>query len=114
MEIPDCLALRYVGSSSPREESNSMRTVAARRDANEQAIIEALRAIGAIVQPLSAAGVPDLAVYFRGWHMLEVKTAKGKLTELQKEWDEKYGPGAVSIVRNIEDAYKAIGAEVSE
>ena len=91
-----------------------MRTIAARRDANEQSIIEALRAIGAIVQPLSAAGVPDLAVYWNGWHMLEVKTRKGKLTELQQQWDEKYGAGAVSIVRSVADAYKAIGVEVSE
>ena len=92
-----------------------MRTIAARRDANEAEIVEALRAIGAVVQPLSAAGVPDLAVFYKNeWKLLEVKTAKGKLTDLQLRWNEKYGFNAVFVVRSIEDAFKAIGAQVKQ
>lgn len=55
-----------------------------RRDANEPAIIQALRAIGAEVTQLSDAGAPDLLVKFRnvlyGW---EIKTATGQRTKAQ-------------------------------
>jgi hypothetical protein len=89
--------------------------IAARRDKNEPEIIEALIAIGCKVLQLSQEGINDLAVYrLNRWYMIEVKTATGKLTEVQKKWPEEIGPDAIPIVRSVEDAFKAIGAEVTQ
>jgi len=91
-----------------------MRTTAAKRDTNEPAIIQALKVIGATVQPLSSRGVPDLLVGYRGQnYLLEIKTAKNGLTDDQKPWHEWWF-GQVAIVHTIEEAYRAIGAEVSQ
>ena len=62
-----------------------MRTGQARkRDAGEDAIVEALEAVGAFVFRISGSGVPDLLCGFRGkWVPLEVKSATGELTERQ-------------------------------
>ena len=78
---------------------------AAKRDANEQAIVDALRAAGASVEHLSGCGVPDLLVGFRGRVVLaEVKDAKGELTPYQVEWHTTWrGPQPV-ILRSVEDA----------
>lgn len=47
---------------------------ASRRDANEAAIVEALRKVGAFVHYLDGRDTPDLLVGFRGvWRVLEVK-----------------------------------------
>lgn len=87
----------------------SLRRYAAKRDKNETEIVEVLRASGATVLPLSGDGIPDLAVYFRSkWHMLEVKTAKGKLRPAQ-DWHESISPDAVHIVRTWQEALDAIG-----
>jgi hypothetical protein len=77
-----------------------------RRDASEKAIVAALRQIGAQVWHLSGAGLPDLLVLFRHrWYPLEVKTAKGKLSDWQKT-------ATWAIVRTPLEAFAAIGAEV--
>jgi hypothetical protein len=82
---------------------------ARRRDANEGSIVAGLRAVGATVFLLSGAGVPDLLVAFRGtWMPLEVKTAKGTLTPLQAAV-RVASDAVVPIVRNMDDALKAIG-----
>jgi Holliday junction resolvase len=86
---------------------------AARRDTNEPEIIEALRAVGATVQSLDERGVPDLVVGFRGVsYLIEVKTAKGKLTRDQVAWHAGW-KGQVAVVRTVEEALAVIGAEVS-
>jgi hypothetical protein len=84
---------------------------ARRRDVNEQAIVDALEAVGAFVLKLSGAGVPDLLVAFRGrWTPLEVKSKIGKLTPKQAETAFKAGPFV--IARTPEEALAAIGCEV--
>lgn len=83
---------------------------AAKRDTNEAEIVAALRQMGATVQHLSAPGVPDLLVGFRGNnYLLEVKTAKGKLTEPEHAWFEGWR-GQCVIVRSVEEALQQIGA----
>lgn len=100
---------------------------AAQRDANEPIIVEALEAVGAAVQRLSAPGVPDLLVGYRGvLYLLEVKLplgprgglperrghegGRGDMTAAQvKWWDAWKGPAPV-IVRNASEALAAIGA----
>lgn len=80
-----------------------------RRDANEPAIVEALEAVGAKVKRLSAAGVADLLVLFRGrLFLLEVKTAKGRATLAQDETSADGWP--VVTVRTEIAALLAIGA----
>jgi len=63
-----------------------MRT-AAKRDAIEQNIVDALEAIGCSVQRISQKGLPDLLVGYRKRNFLiEVKSHGGKLTPLQQEF----------------------------
>jgi len=83
-------------------------------DHNQAEIVEALRAIGASVQDLSAVGggCPDLACGFRGQvFMLEIKNpaTKGKLNVLQKVWHKNWN-GHVAVVRTVEEALREIGA----
>lgn len=75
-----------------------------KRDTAEQAIVEALRAIGARVWFIGGQGNPDLLVLFRGRYTpLEVKTEKGRTTVNQTHipWP---------LVRLPEQALQAIGA----
>lgn len=76
-----------------------------RRDANEQAIVDALVAVGAHVTRLSGKGAPDILVKFRGLYAFEIKTKKGKRTDAQEDsqWP---------IVRSVEEALYAIGLDV--
>lgn len=92
-----------------------MRT-AARIDANQPEIINALRKVGASVVSLSAVGrgVPDLMVGYMGRnHLLEVKDGSKppsaqKLTPTQVEWHRDWRGSAV-VVNSVEAAYAAIG-----
>lgn len=85
---------------------------AAKRDANEAAIVAALTDLGAVVIPLSIKGVPDLLVGWRGENfLLEVKAAKGELTTDQHSFFARWR-GDAEIVRSVDDALKAIGADV--
>lgn len=89
----------------------SLHRLAARRDKNEPAIVEALVRAGATVVPLSATGAPDLLVGFRGQtYLLEVKAEKGKLTPDQLAWHMEWEGYPVKVVRSIEDALTAIKA----
>jgi hypothetical protein len=73
-----------------------------RRDANEKAIVAALRAVGAEVWHLSGSGLPDILVRYRGaLHAAEVKTRTGKLTPLQ---------GDFPVWRSPDEAIRAIEA----
>lgn len=88
----------------------SIHRTAAKRDGNEREIIDALKAVGASVQPLSAKGCPDLLVGYRGENILmEVKLPKGKLTDDEQVWHDGWR-GQVAIVRTVDDALRAIGA----
>ena len=74
-----------------------------RRDQNEPAIVEALKALGAKVWRISGPGAPDLLVLYGGsYHCLEVKTAKGKRTAAQEV-------SQFPVVRDVDEALKAVG-----
>ena len=97
-------------------EAEAMRR-AARIDANQEAIVAALRAAGASVQLLSAVGkgCPDLLVGFRGLNWLMEckdgsKTAGNRpLTSDQKDWMKTWR-GSVVVVLHPTDALHVIGA----
>jgi hypothetical protein len=93
---------------------------AAARDANEPELIKALRQVGASVQPLSAPGVPDLLVGYRGvTYLLEVKMPLGpkggedkrKLTPDQRAWWLAWRGRHPSVVHDVKEALRAIGVE---
>jgi hypothetical protein len=89
---------------------------AARIDANQDAVVVALRAAGASVQSLAAVGkgVPDLLVAIRGVNLLlEVKDgskmpSERRLTEDQIMWHGSWN-GPVCVVDGPESALRAIG-----
>ena len=90
---------------------------AAKVDANQAAIVAALRAIGATVQPLHmvGAGCPDLLVGFRGRNWcLEIKDCNAsnthrKLRPAQVEWHDGW-KGHVATVETVGAALAVIGA----
>lgn len=88
----------------------SLNRYAAKRDANEPEIIQALERAGAGVTQLDEP--VDLLVAYRDhWKLLEVKVSeKSKLTERQRNFIACH-PGMVSIVWTPMMALKAIGAQ---
>lgn len=90
---------------------------AAKVDANQPAIVAALRAIGATVQPLHSvgSGCPDIVVGFRGCtFLLEIKDgakppSARRLTPDQEDWHGGWN-GQVAVVMNEAEALAAIGA----
>lgn len=88
---------------------------AAKADANQGAIVAALRKIGCSVQPLHTVGrgVPDLLVGIRGHNLLlEVKDgakppSAQKLTADQVEWHGAWR-GHVEVVNSVEQAIIAV------
>lgn len=96
------------------------------RDANHASIRDGLRALGHFVIDLAAVGggVPDICVFRRSgvettlvdvlqrlspvW--LEVKVAKGKLRESQREWRERAEARGlrVATVRTLDEALEAL------
>jgi hypothetical protein len=102
-----------------------MKGYARKRDANERAIIFALRMAGAKVAQLDGSGTPDLIVQFRGvLTLMEVKDSKsdtvaphrrskgdhGELTPAQKKWWASWGEPHPTIVMTADEALDAIGA----
>lgn len=79
-----------------------------RSDANADEIIDALRAVGASVEPL---GRPvDVAVGFRGvTYLLEIKTRRGAVRPSQRDFLERWR-GHAAVVRSADEALKEIGA----
>ncbi len=88
---------------------------AAKIDANQQAIVGAIRACGAQVLSLApiGKGCPDLLVLHRGrYQLLEVKDGRlppsaRRLTPLQEEFHRDW---LVTTVTSIEEAITAIRA----
>ena len=81
-----------------------------RVDANQAAIVKALREHGASVELLHEAGrgVPDLLVGYRGRnYLIEVKTDACKLNARQKRWHKEW-KGEVWVVRKIIEALAII------
>lgn len=89
--------------------------MAKRIDANQPAIVKALRKLGASVQTLHEVGkgCPDIAVGFRGAnYLIEIKDdtkppSKRKLTDDEQEWHAKWN-GTVYVVESIEQAMEVI------
>lgn len=84
---------------------------AAKIDENHNEIVEALRLAGCSVLSLAAIGkgVPDILVGRLGeQYLLEIKTAKGKLTPDQIIFIDKWR-GEVHVVRTPEEALIAVG-----
>lgn len=104
------------GAAVPRIPGAEEMRRAAKVDANQEAIVTALRAVGAGVLSLAplGRGVPDLLVWFRGGYLLlECKDgakpkSKRKLTPDQSEWLAQW-PGRVEIVESPAEALLAIG-----
>jgi hypothetical protein len=88
-----------------------------RVDQNQPVIVQALRAVGATVQPLHTVkhGCPDLLVGYRGANfVLEVKNpaqrpSDRKLTPDEKAWHEAWR-GQKAVIETIDEALKIIGA----
>lgn len=88
---------------------------AARVDANQVAVTDALRRIGATVQPIHTIGrgCPDLLVGYRGRNLLlEVKDgskppSKRALTADESMWHLGWR-GTVVVVETIPDAIEAV------
>ena len=83
--------------------------LAAKRDANEAAIVDALIAHGCTVTRLSQAGVPDLLVghfqdHRRRWALLEVKSGTNRLTPDQRAFMEYHSGCPAYVVRTPQDA----------
>lgn len=84
--------------------------MAKRVDANQPAIVAALRQAGCTVQVLSAVGkgCPDLLVSYHGLlFMCEVKDggkspSKQRLTPDEADWHEKWRESAVLILNDVE------------
>lgn len=73
-----------------------------RRDANEAGLIAGWKAVGAQVWQVGGKGLPDVLVKFRGQlYAFEIKTATGKLTEHQGDFE---------VIRDMDSALRAIGA----
>lgn len=89
---------------------------AAKIDANQNEIVEALRKIGCSVQILSSVGkgCPDILVGRNGMnYLIEIKDGNKpksaqKLTPDQVEWHEKWN-GSVVVINSAEQALKIVG-----
>jgi hypothetical protein len=93
---------------------------AAKVDRNQAQIVEALRAVGASVQPIHAigSGCPDLLVGRLGRsYVLEVKDgakppSARKLTPDEQRWFAAWKGHAV-VVESVADALRAIGIDIA-
>jgi len=91
---------------------------AAKVDANQTEIVDALRTVGASVHSLAAVGggIPDLLVGFRRvTYLLEVKDGKKKpsareLTPDQVRFHADWFGGACVVVNSVPEALAAVGA----
>ena len=84
---------------------------AAKVDANQAEIVQALRDVYCSVLLLHRVGqgCPDIAVGYQGSvYFLEIKTEKGKLTPPETKFQDSWR-GHYAIVRTPEDALRAIG-----
>ncbi len=102
---------------------------AKQRDANEQLIVDSLRAAGCAVAKLDSAGVPDLIVSYRSrLEIVEVKnpmakgggkynTGDGALTSAQTKWLATWaaaGGRPPIVVTTVDEALRAIVTGVVE
>jgi hypothetical protein len=90
---------------------------AAKVDANQEQVVQALRAAGATVQSLAGVGVgvPDLLVGHQGKTiLLEVKDGRKvpsarRLTEDQLKWHGAWRGGPLAVVDGVDAALRVLG-----
>lgn len=90
----------------------------ARKDANQDEIVDTLRAIGASVAITHqlGGGFPDIVVGFRGeTYLIEIKDgskppSRRRLTKDEKEFHQSWN-GHIAIANNSDEALKIIGAD---
>ena len=82
-----------------------------RIDANQNAIVEALRKAGAYVRIISQGdGIPDLLVAYKGYTILmEVKDGNKppsarKLTEAEQKFFDEWKGGMLVVVNSVEES----------
>lgn len=95
-----------------------MRRGTARRvDANQREIIDALERVGCHVLDLShvGRGCPDLLVSDRVGvlHLIEIKTAKGKLNARQQRWHEEWRGPKPLVIRSVSEALAFVGVRAN-
>jgi hypothetical protein len=85
-------------------------------DGPSREICAGLRKTGAFVQQITSAsggkGCPDIMVAWKGRLVLmEIKTAKGKLSAEQEHWHAACAASGVKVhvVRSVQDALSALG-----
>jgi len=89
---------------------------AARKDANQKLIVEALRACGASVHVLDEKDLPDLLIGFRGHTILmEVKDGRRnpsecKLRPGQQRFFDEWRGGRVVVVLTLEAALSVLNS----
>lgn len=96
-----------------------MPRTAARVDANQKLIVEALRKCGATVQSLAMVGkgVPDLLVGYRGKnYLMEIKDgakppSRQRLTQDEIDWHANWR-GDVKTITSAEAAIEVVTAEM--
>lgn len=83
---------------------------AAKRDANEAPIVDALKAQGFSVARISGKGIPDLLVSKRPSfvRLVEIKNPKGKnrQTEDQAKFHESWQGPPIVTLRSVDDALR--------
>jgi hypothetical protein len=90
----------------------SLKRWSARRDDNEAPIVSVLQQCGALVCPLSIAGMPDLLVCHRGrLLLLEVKRPRRALNDAQQRQAALGWP--VTVVRSVSEALAVLGMTVT-
>lgn len=90
---------------------------AARTDANQKEIVNALRRVGATVHDTSrlGEGFPDIVAGYRSInYFLEVKDgskppSQKKLTEAEAKWHSEWS-GQSAVVESVDEALRVIGA----
>ena len=76
---------------------------AARRDATEPDIVDALESLGFHVERLSEPGIPDLLLSRRHrWYVAECKTPRGRATKSQNAFRLR-ALGPVAVFREVGD-----------
>lgn len=85
------------------EDAEEMRR-GSKRDSNEQEIVKTLEELGFAVERINSEGMPDLLLSkARRWYVVEVKSATGPLTQLQKEMHAR-AKADIPVLRSREEA----------
>lgn len=74
-------------------------------DANQPAIVRALRQCGCLVQSLHTVGrgVPDLLICYRGiLALVEVKTSNGRYTKKQVQWHTEWQEAPIFTIKDAD------------